>query len=104
MSPRRYVMLDRDGTVIEPHHYLDDPAKVKLIPGAAEGLRQIMDAGFGLVVLTNQSAIARGIIDTARLAQIHQRMNDLLLTAANRLRDWPSARPKTWTSIPARVS
>ena len=78
MSPHLYVMMDRDGTIIEPHHYLDDPARVELLPGAAEGMRKLMEAGFGLVVLTNQSAIERGIMDTARLEEIHQRMRDLL--------------------------
>lgn len=75
---RRFVVLDRDGTVIVERHYLSDPDQVELIPGAAGGLRQLRAMGLGLVVITNQSAIGRGFFDEARLEQIHQRLRELL--------------------------
>ena len=75
---RPFVAVDRDGTVIVERHYLSDPARVELIPGAASGLRALQRAGLGLVVLTNQSAIGRGFFDHERLAAIHRRMGELL--------------------------
>ena len=73
-----FVVLDRDGTIIVERDYLSDPGAVELLPTAAEGLRQLRSAGLGLVVITNQSAVGRGIITEARLAQIHQRLEHLL--------------------------
>jgi D-glycero-D-manno-heptose 1,7-bisphosphate phosphatase len=78
MSRRRFVLLDRDGTVIVERHYLSDPEGVELIAGAAAGLRQLAGLGLGLVVVTNQSAIGRGLIDADRLDRIHRRMLDVL--------------------------
>lgn len=77
-SHKRYVLLDRDGTLITERNYLSDPDQVELIPGTAEGLRQLSQLGLGLVVLTNQSGIARGYFDQIRLAEIHKRMCDML--------------------------
>lgn len=76
---RRFVALDRDGTLIEGHEYLADPAKVALLPGAARGLRQLRKLGLGLVLVTNQSAVARGRLDLERLEEIHERLAELLL-------------------------
>jgi D-glycero-D-manno-heptose 1,7-bisphosphate phosphatase len=78
MNNRRFVLLDRDGTVIVERHYLSDPAEVQLLPGTAAGLRKMREMGLGLVVITNQSAVGRGIIDERRLDQIHARMCELL--------------------------
>lgn len=78
MADRRFVMLDRDGTLIVERHYLSDPDEVELLPNAASGLRQLRALGLGLVVITNQSAIGRGMFDESRLRLIHQRMCDLL--------------------------
>lgn len=78
MKKRRFVILDRDGTIIVERHYLSDPAQVELIEGAAEGVRHLQAMGLGLVVLTNQSAIGRGMFDAARLEAVHRRMRELL--------------------------
>ena len=74
MRSRRFVLLDRDGTLIVEKHYLSDPEQVELIEGAAEGLRRLAARGLGLVVVTNQSGIGRGFFDAARLAEIHARL------------------------------
>jgi len=76
---KRYVILDRDGTIIEERCYLSDPNDVCLLPNAAAGLRRMIEAGWGLLVVTNQSAIGRGKFTEARLAEIHARMEALLL-------------------------
>jgi D-glycero-D-manno-heptose 1,7-bisphosphate phosphatase len=70
--------LDRDGTIIAERHYLSDPNEVELIPGAAEALKELQDMGLGLLVVTNQSAMARGFFDKTHLDLIHQRLSALL--------------------------
>jgi histidinol-phosphate phosphatase family protein len=55
------VFLDRDGTIIEDAHYLSKPEQVKLLEGAAESIARINAALIPVIVVTNQSGIARGI-------------------------------------------
>ena len=74
MRRRRFAVLDRDGTIIEECFYLSDPDQVKLIPGAAEALRDLKQLGLGLVVITNQSAISRGFLDEDQLKRIHDHL------------------------------
>jgi len=75
---RRAVFLDRDGTIIVEKNYLADPDEVELIPGAADALRRLQDAGWALVVITNQSGIARGYFGEAEHRAVQRRMQDLL--------------------------
>lgn len=75
---RRFVVLDRDGTIIEEREYLSEPEQVKLIPGVPAALRELQKMGFGLVVITNQSGIGRGFFDRAQLQRVHQRLEELL--------------------------
>lgn len=75
---RRFVFLDRDGTLIVEKDYLRDPEAVELTPGAAPALRRLRDANFGIAVVTNQSGIGRGYFSTSRLASIHERLQNLL--------------------------
>lgn len=78
MSARRFVVLDRDGTLVVERHYLSDPAELELTEGAADGLRRLAALGLGLVVVTNQSAVGRGLFDQARLDAIHARLEEML--------------------------
>ena len=75
---RQWVVLDRDGTIIQERHYLSEPAQIELIPGASEGLRQMQDMGLGLVLITNQSGVGRGYFDLERLELIHDNLVRLL--------------------------
>lgn len=75
---RRLVLLDRDGTINVERHYLSSPSQVELLPGSIEGLRRIRELGLPAVVLTNQSAIARGTLKPETLHEIHDRLNSLL--------------------------
>jgi D-glycero-D-manno-heptose 1,7-bisphosphate phosphatase len=78
MTRRKFVALDRDGTIIIERQYLSAPEQVELLPGAGAGLRAMREAGLGLVVVTNQSAVGRGYFDLARLEAIHDRLRELL--------------------------
>lgn len=75
---RRFVLVDRDGTINEEVDYVLEPGQLRLIPGAAEALRDLRALGLGLVVLTNQSPIGRGWLTTRQLEEIHERLQDLL--------------------------
>ena len=81
MSKRRFVALDRDGTLNVERHYLRRPEEVELTPDATSGLRMLRQMGLGLVVVTNQSAVGRGWLDEEGLAQIHARLTELLWDA-----------------------
>ena len=74
----RYVVLDRDGTLNVEKQYLCDPAELELIPGAIEGLRLLQKHGFGLVVISNQSGIGRGIVSKDVVEAINARLTGLL--------------------------
>lgn len=75
---RRFVLLDRDGTLNIERGHLSASEELELLPGVPEGLRQLRALGLGLVVVSNQSAIGRRHFDLARLQSIHNRMSELL--------------------------
>ena len=72
------VFFDRDGTLIEEVNYLSAEDQISLAPGAAEAVRRVNEAGLLAVVVTNQSAVARGFLTENRLLQIHNCLSDLL--------------------------
>ncbi|MFQ5413250.1 MAG: D-glycero-alpha-D-manno-heptose-1,7-bisphosphate 7-phosphatase, partial [Phycisphaerae bacterium] len=75
---RSAVFLDRDGTVIEDTGYLADPDQVRLIPGSSGAIRRLRDTGSLILIVSNQSGVARGLFDEADLARVHERMETLL--------------------------
>lgn len=75
---RAAVFLDRDGTIIHDAHYLASPAGVELLPRAAVAIRQLNEAGFPVVVVTNQSGIARGRVSQAQFDAVTARLAALL--------------------------
>jgi D-glycero-D-manno-heptose 1,7-bisphosphate phosphatase len=76
--PREAVFLDRDGTLIEEVNYLSAPEQVRLIPGAADAVRRINEAGVLVVVVTNQAGVARGYFPESRVADVHAHLSALL--------------------------
>ncbi len=74
----RAVFVDRDGTLIEDPGYLSDPAGVRLLPGAAEAIASLKQAGYKIVVVTNQSGVARGLFTERTLEEIHMELRRLL--------------------------
>lgn len=74
----RAVFLDRDGTVIEDTGFLHEPGKVKLLAGAADAIRRLNDHGFVVVIVTNQSGIARGKYTVADYTAVQRRLGEML--------------------------
>jgi len=82
---RPAAFLDRDGTIMVEREFLADPAGVELIPGAADGLHALRRAGFALVVVTNQSGIARGLFGLDDFRAVQARLEELLAAEGIRL-------------------
>lgn len=77
-SQKKAVFLDRDGTIIEERHYLKNPEDVALLPNAAHGLKQLQDAGYLLILVTNQSGVGRGYFTMADVHKVQARLDELL--------------------------
>jgi D-glycero-D-manno-heptose 1,7-bisphosphate phosphatase len=71
---KRAVFLDRDGTLNIEREYLSDPARLEIFPGAGLALRRLMDAGFLLFIVTNQSGIGRGYYSLSDMNAVHERL------------------------------
>jgi D,D-heptose 1,7-bisphosphate phosphatase len=78
------VFIDRDNTLIVNDGDLGDPGRVRLVEGAAEGLRRLRAAGFRLVVVSNQGGVARGAFTEADVESVHRRIAGLLADATGR--------------------
>jgi len=84
---RRALFLDRDGTLMIDTGYVRDPNDVTLLPGAAEMLREAKRAGFTLILVSNQSGVARGIISREQLSAVQDRFEELLAKEGVKLDD-----------------
>jgi D-glycero-D-manno-heptose 1,7-bisphosphate phosphatase len=84
-EPRPVVFLDRDGTLIADVGYLARPEQIRILPGVREGLRALRACGFCLVVLTNQSAVARGYIREKDLERLHAELRARLAKEGARI-------------------
>jgi D-glycero-D-manno-heptose 1,7-bisphosphate phosphatase len=78
MTGRRFALVDRDGTINTEVDHLGDPDDLVLIPGSAAALRRLRALGLGIVVVTNQAQIGRGLLSEARLGEIHERLIAML--------------------------
>jgi D-glycero-D-manno-heptose 1,7-bisphosphate phosphatase len=77
-ADRRFVLLDRDGTINEEVHHLSSPDELRLVPGSADAIRRLRERGFGIVVVTNQANVGRGLLSPAELDRIHARLLEML--------------------------
>lgn len=84
----RAVFLDRDGTIIEDPDFVTNPSQVRLLPGAADAIRRFRKLGFHVVVVSNQSGVARGLITEEELGAIHDRLVELLDEEGAALDGW----------------
>lgn len=71
-------LLDRDGTINVDTGYVGDPRKLELLPGAAEAIRLMNDAGYLVIVISNQSGVARGYFGVGDVEAVNHRLNELL--------------------------
>ena len=72
------MFVDRDGTLIEDRGFICKPDDVRLLIGVPRALRRLQNAGFVIVLVSNQSGIGRGYITVDQAAAVHQRMIDEL--------------------------
>lgn len=77
---RSAVFLDRDGTLIEERHYLSSITEISVLEGASEAITRLNNAGFAVVVATNQSAVGRGLLSLENLNSIHREIRYQLKT------------------------
>lgn len=70
----KFIILDRDGTIIEDRGYLHKNEDLKFLPGAIDGLKEFRDAGYRFIVVTNQAGIARGIFTPDQLDTFHNEL------------------------------
>jgi len=78
VAPGAAVFLDRDGVLIRDVHHLCRGEQIELLSGVAEALRILRSEGFKLVVVTNQSVVARGKLTEAGLREIHRVLSERL--------------------------
>ncbi len=75
------LFVDRDGTLIEDRHFLSDPNDIELIPGGVDALKEARRRGYKIVIVSNQSGVARGYFDRETVERVHQRLLDMLMAA-----------------------
>ncbi|GAM08173.1 D-glycero-alpha-D-manno-heptose-1,7-bisphosphate 7-phosphatase [Geobacter sp. OR-1] len=85
VGKRRAVFIDRDGTINVEKEYLHRPEEFEFIPGAAEAIRILGEAGFIVVVVTNQSGVARGFYTEDDVRSLHRYMDHLLVQVGARV-------------------
>ena len=81
------MFLDRDGVLIEEVEYLARPEQIRLIPGAAAAVRRANRAGWRVVVVSNQSGVARGLFPESVLSDIHRTISARLFEEAGAVID-----------------
>ncbi len=87
-KPPRAVFLDRDGTINREVEYLSHIRNLKLIEGAAKGIMLLNRHGFRVIVITNQSGVARGFFDERRVLEINAALSDMLEKKGARIDAW----------------
>ncbi|MFA5113820.1 MAG: D-glycero-beta-D-manno-heptose 1,7-bisphosphate 7-phosphatase [Candidatus Margulisiibacteriota bacterium] len=81
----RAVFVDRDGTIIEDSGYISTPKEVHFLPGSIEALRQLNQAGFKVIVITNQSGVARGFFSEDMVQTIDKFIHKQVLSGGGHI-------------------
>src|ERR1041384_573743 len=74
MKPRRAIFIDRDGTLIVEKNYLHRPEEVEFISGAILALKRAVDAGFVIIMVTNQAGVGRGYYTMHDVERVHEHL------------------------------
>ena len=85
MSRRPAAFVDRDGTIIRDANYIRDPANVELLPGAADAIRRLNEHNVAVIIVTNQSGIARGWLTGEDYDAVQRRLGALLAAEGARV-------------------
>lgn len=85
MSGKVAAFLDRDGTIIRDANYIRDPNDVELLPGAASAIRRLNEADIAVIVVTNQSGIARKLLTRVDYEAVRSRLDEVLASENARL-------------------
>lgn len=85
---KKAVFLDRDGTINIEKEYLFKPEEFEFTPGAAEAIRSLNQDGYLVVVVTNQSGVARGYYAEEDVARLHHHVDELLKARGARVDAW----------------
>ncbi|MDD5382045.1 MAG: D-glycero-beta-D-manno-heptose 1,7-bisphosphate 7-phosphatase [Candidatus Margulisbacteria bacterium] len=79
------VFLDRDGTIVEDVGYLNTPEQIKFIPGSIAAIKKLNEAGYKVVVITNQAGVARGLVTEDMLQTIDKTLHKWILNGGAHL-------------------
>lgn len=85
---RKTVFLDRDGLInrqAAPHRYIGRPEDFEILPGVPEAIRALNEAGYLVVVVTNQRGVARGMLTMEEIAEVHARLRSELKKSGARV-------------------
>jgi histidinol-phosphate phosphatase family protein len=85
VTGRPAAFVDRDGTIIRDASYIRDPADVQLLEHAADAIRRLNDRGICVVVITNQSGFARGLLDETDYERVRTRVDEVLAAEGARI-------------------
>lgn len=88
VRPHTAVFADRDGTLIRHVDYIDDPAKVELLPGVKDSVQRLIDAKIPFFILTNQSGVGRGYFPIERVYACQERLFELLEIQPTAIAGW----------------
>ena len=84
---KKAVLVDRDDTLVKDVHYCGDPNKLHMLPGVPKAIARLNEAGYIVIVITNQSGIARGLFDEAALEAVHAKMIKDIKAAGGSIKD-----------------
>lgn len=80
MKPRRAIFVDRDGTLIAEKNYLHKPEEVEFVQGAILALKKAVDAGFVIIMITNQAGVGRGYFTMNDVESVHEHLGQEMAT------------------------